>query len=107
MTHHDRPKTGITLTRLPELDEPYDFPNAGAFAPDGTLYVVCTEGVGWKPDDKFPGKDRTYTYDEIAELVRDTDHHETVQLEDWVRQFGARLENNFNLWHRTLKGDLR
>jgi hypothetical protein len=79
------------------------------------LYVICQEGVGWEVDDDRPLELGLYadnpgyisimpsyqlklTPAEVRELVTDTE----VDLADHVRRFGARLETNFWVWHRTL-----
>lgn len=53
--------------------------------PDGQTYLICTEGVG------HPIGEETF------ELVGPM-----VDLADWVRTFGSRLEVNFRLWAHTL-----
>lgn len=85
-------------------------------------YVICTEGVGWKvewskplclgvipswlDDDGEPQSSFTDTatvYLSPYEVKRLADAStEVVDLADFVREFGDRLEGNFWHWHRTL-----
>lgn len=82
---------------------------------DHSAWVVGTEGVGWKVTptkplvvDVFLSKEGSFdilprynlklTYEDLA--PRETD--ELVDLADWVRVFGSRLEENFWLWHHTI-----
>jgi hypothetical protein len=87
---------------------------------DGNLYVICTEGVGWEvahakpfimwvspswvdPNGETLGANwgaNTPVYlhpDEVERLTTD----EEVDIADFIREFGSRLEGNFALWHRT------
>lgn len=91
-------------------------PYAYAEAPDGDVYVICSEGVGWLvPNDGleldiylnlpgfiavFPEWRVTLSPTEVREYATG----ETVDLADHVRQFGARLESNFWGWYRRLSG---
>ncbi len=90
------------------------FPLAAIDTPGG-LYVLCNEGVGVKVTDDEP-----YTLDIYAEqegfiamfpvaqgalkpaAIREAMTGEPVALHDFIRAFGARLEDNYNLWDRTL-----
>lgn len=82
---------------------------------NGTLYALCSEGVGWPVSDDAPLHVDLYLHepdtmhllprwavllspDEVRALATD----EQVDLADFVRRFGARLESNFYLWHREL-----
>lgn len=76
--------------------------------PQPQLAVVCSEGVGWQEDDK----------DGLVPFFVDFGHYgshalkvrvhprvieacvtdETVDLADFIRTFGARLDSNFYLW---------
>lgn len=81
------------------------------------LYVVCHEGVGWEVTEdeplELPLHVRTPSGFSIfprwnamlsPSEVRLARTEEEVDLADLVRTFGARLEANFWLWHRTLSG---
>jgi len=87
--------------------------------PDGSLWLVCTEGVGYGCRERievsvhaewdrttpeqaakgetsagwsmFPIAELTFTVEEVRALPT-----EEVNLEDFVRRFGARLENNYD-----------
>ena len=74
------------------------------------IAAVCTEGVGWLPFEELDGylipilvgtpySSHTVTilYSQFLEAVVDS---EPVDLAEWVRVFGARLESNFGLWNR-------
>ena len=68
--------------------------------------TVCTEGVGWYKDDKgytilFDdinsfGMWTEISDDELVSLISD----EQIDLAEFVRMFGDRLENNFYIWYR-------
>lgn len=94
---------------------------AKATAPDGTLYLLCSEGVGtdtteddpieidiWKGD--RTNEDGSTTFDMFPALsaklppsaVAKYPVSHSVDLADFIRSFGARLESNFWTWHRTL-----
>ena len=70
------------------------------------LATVCTEGVGWFKDDKgytilFDdinsfGMWTEISDDELVSLISD----EQIDLAEFVRMFGDRLENNFYIWYR-------
>lgn len=75
-------------------------------APDKeTWAVICTEGVGWTPDDynviqvpvlgRFGQNSRLFIY---VERIPDMFTGEIVDLADHIRVFGDRLESNFDLW---------
>jgi hypothetical protein len=86
---------------------------------DGTMYVVCNEGVGWEITDEHPleidlyphrdkdGKQSFSIFPAMSaslkpEDVRDRTTETEVDLADHIRTFGARLESNFNEWYRAL-----
>lgn len=85
-----------------------------AVAADGTEYLLGTEGVGWPLTDTgnevdvwmagehsfqlTPAMVLTLTKDEVHERATG----DPVDLADFVRKFGARLEQNFWLWHDAL-----
>jgi hypothetical protein len=93
----------------------------GTSPQDGKVYVICTEGVGWEvafatpfipffstvwkdPNGEEVGGGwgfNTPVYLSPLEVERITSEEE-VDLADFVRSFGDRLEANFSLWHRTL-----
>lgn len=97
---------------------PYDW--AVGTSPSGTVWLICDEGVGYevakgsatvewygrfdpKPGEPqtisiFPCVGSTFDLDEVAALPRLDD----VDLADFVRSFGARLESNFWGLHRAL-----
>lgn len=87
----------------------------------GDVYVLNSEGVG--PDkpvteqhklvvalhgstktengesfSMFPDMEATMSLAELTPFMTE----ETVDLADFIRSFGGRLESNFWLWHRTL-----
>lgn len=75
-------------------------------APDEeTWAVICTEGVGWTPDEYnviqvpvlgyFGQSSRLFIY---VERIPEMFTGETVDLADHIRTFGDRLEGNFDLW---------
>lgn len=72
------------------------------------LATICTEGVGWWEGEKgylvggYVGYSNiTYylTKDELLSVISD----ETVDLAEFIRSFGDRLENNFDLWYYQVK----
>lgn len=71
-----------------------------ADAPDGRTYALCSEGVGWMVDADNPlevegiGRAATVTLDELQSAPG-----KLVDLADFVRTFGGRLEANFSMWH--------
>lgn len=88
---------------------------AKATAPDGTRYVICSEGVGWVVSDTenvdidlydkteggfniVPNLTANLSTTEIDEFPVT----ETVDLADFIRTFGDRLEQNFRTWHANL-----
>lgn len=105
-------RTRGTIVRT--FDAPHGmYGYAYAVGPDGTEYVICSEGVGWLVSDDVPlivdtmsGPSGMYgeynmPLTEIRELAaRGTD----TDLADFVRVFGARLESNFYGWQRRLSG---
>jgi len=80
------------------LSESIDHMKVGViFNKGGNARVICTEGVSWVvPDEgfKFNDYDPTapaYTIEGLKELYTG----EVVDLADFIRVFGARLESNF------------
>ena len=79
---------------------------------DNGYAVVCSEGVGWNvnPAGYLPIIVWTgggWRQDYIDLPFRDVLAHvsdETVDLAEFVRMFGARLENNFHIWYNATAG---
>lgn len=78
---------------------------------DNGYAVVCNEGVGWNvnPAGYMPIMVWTsgYRQDYIDLPFRDVLAHvsdDTVDLAEFVRMFGARLENNFHIWYNATNG---
>ena len=82
---------------------------------DGTMYVVCNEGVGWEITDEDPLEIDLYSHKGNSfgifpvmsaslkpEEVRNRTTATEVDLADHIRTFGARLESNFNEWYSAL-----
>lgn len=73
------------------------------------LATICSEGVGWwKNDDGkylvgfyvgYSNPSYYMTEDELLSCLSS----EQVDLADFIRSFGARLENNFDLWYDQVK----
>lgn len=61
--------------------------------------MVHTEGVAYLVTDEKPWKWDDYNEGaslwSMEQLMEACDGHKSVDLADWVRTFGARLENNF------------
>jgi hypothetical protein len=75
------------------------------------LATVVSEGVGWFADDKglvpvnyyagqFNSGYQDITIEELKPLISD----KTIDLADFVRVFGDRLENNLALWQNYARG---
>lgn len=105
-------RTRGTIVRTLDLSEIADVSPAYGYAyatgTDGTEYVICTEGVGWKLTDSDPlvvdywDRVRMVPIATVRELAaRGTD----TDLADFVRVFGARLESNFYGWQRRIGGN--
>ena len=71
------------------------------------LAVVCGEGVGWQEDEKNGLVPFFVDFGHYGHALKVTVHprvieacltDETVDLADFVRVFGSRLESNFYLW---------
>lgn len=82
---------------------------------DGTMYVVCNEGVGWEITDEDPLEIDLYSHKGNSfgifpvmsaslkpEDVRNRTTDTEVDLADHIRTFGARLESNFSQWYSVL-----
>lgn len=77
--------------------------------PEG-LATVCSEGVGWwKNDDgnylvgAWVGYSNPTFYLSEDELLSCLSSEE-IDLAEFIRSFGDRLENNFDLWYSQVKG---
>ena len=96
---------GVLLTELPELKDGLS-PLYGTIDSNGRVHVLCSEGVGWTITDKpfttdFAGD---WTMQQIADLLTDGSERKVIDLADFIREFGFRLENNFHLWYAQLAG---
>jgi hypothetical protein len=115
-------------TKRPDIDTVGTYTWALAVDPAGNHYLVCDEGVGGEiSDDEAYGVDlwdrterevketedggKAFTLDMMAITtarlkLSDVREHlpvvEEVDLADFIRTFGARLEDNFWLWHDAL-----
>jgi hypothetical protein len=82
---------------------------------DGKVFVICTEGVGWEVKDEFKvdvwgSGANSFSMFPVAritlskrEVLEGMESGEEVDLADWVRAFGDRLECNFGIWFDTLE----
>ena len=79
------------------------------------LAIICQEGVGWVPDDRdlYPIH---YDFGDGAgyqgmvrvgagRVEREALTEEEVDLADFIRRFGERLEGNFWTWYERLTGE--
>lgn len=74
--------------------------------------TLCGEGVGWQVDPAGYLPITVYTnggwsQDYVDLPFRDVLAHvsdDTVDLAEFVRMFGARLENNFHIWYNATDG---
>lgn len=84
-----------------------------ATAADGTQYLLCDEGVGYPVDtalevyidtDHGDGSSTVSMFADREVRLPDPGQYATdgIDLADFIRVFGTRLESNFWLWHRTL-----
>jgi hypothetical protein len=109
-------KAALEVEDVDQLIVSFGFGPYAMAEADGKLYVVCHEGVGWEITDEDPLHLGVYVnkpgYLAIApeymvhlapEEVRACATTEQIDLADLVRRFGARLEQNFWLWHHTLR----
>jgi len=72
---------------------------------DKGIATVCGEGVGWFVDDKgllpidyYVGEYGSGYLDVTPEELMPLISNETIDLADFIRSFGDRLENNFYSW---------
>lgn len=73
------------------------------------LATICTEGVGWVADDnglytllyftQFNDGYVDITRDELNSIIS----NEQTNLATFIRTFGDRLENNFDIWYYSCK----
>lgn len=90
---------GIYVYPMPEaVTGPYDR-YALLVRADGEMRMVHTEGVAYSVTAEKPWRWNDYTPSEAFTREELIAHIEAdpVDLADWVRTFGARLENNFYL----------
>jgi hypothetical protein len=69
------------------------------------IATLCTEGVGWFVDDNgvlpinyYAGEYGSGYLDITPEELMPLISNETIDLADFIRSFGDRLENNFYSW---------
>lgn len=109
---HPEKTTAFIKQRL-ELDETSDIKAEVMLVVNGEngLATLCDEGVGWYADSEgklpinFWGKNGSGGYiditpEELLPLISDT----TMDLADFVRIFGDRLESNLYIWQNYAKG---
>lgn len=117
--------SGIIFEKFERMaDAEYEFDDlvvVKAYKGDGTIgnAVIITEGVGWFADNlgkfslpyvhrfNFDGSGYNMTYEtyrvsENAVISCVTD--EVVELREWVRVFGHRLDNNCAVWQNAMTG---
>lgn len=86
-----------------------------AYLPDDNLSkwqrltVICTEGVGWEPDENnlvpisyHNGWRSGYVMAGTSRLIDEALTTDEVNLADFIRKFGDRLENNYSIWYHRL-----
>lgn len=101
METNNRPR-GVTVYPMPpEVNGPFGDRYALLTRHDGAVRMVHHEGVAYNvTDDKpwcwtdYDPSQPRFTPDELNALI---DPAKAVDLADWVRTFGARLESNFRL----------
>ena len=77
----------------------------------GKVATLCSEGVGWETNDDtgslpiivWHGWQQDYVYLPEAHVVSCVSD-EVVDLAEFVRVFGGRLENNFHIWLNATAG---
>lgn len=106
----DQDKTTAYIKNLdPELYQDVTVSNMAVVVGDKGLATLCSEGVGWFVDDngKVPVDyftTRTVGYldipvEDIPSLLSD----KRIDLSDFIRSFGSRLETNFSIWKSQVK----
>ena len=76
----------------------------GGIIHDGVVYVLCSEGVGYNLSEKTEAAIQQgwgTTLGQVAGEITLVEKGQT-NLKDLIRQFGDRLEQNFNLWNAKL-----
>ena len=77
----------------------------------GGIATICSEGVGWM-ENQFGEltiqvyRDGFITYLEVPTVfvVGALANGTEVELADFIRTFGARLDNNFHIWKNQIEG---
>lgn len=128
----DADKLGeLAVTKLRETHPDFDVQSARpqmsyalAESASGEHFLICSEGVGWdfeKPRElafitSWRNDDGTVSNSftastpasfELDELRPLAESGRRIDLADFVRAFGSRLEGNFWLWHDTLNSSKR
>lgn len=78
-----------------------------------TAYVICSEGVGWRVADDAPLTVDGYVKTDdglavtswdmsLAEVLTASVTGDDVDLADFVRTFGSRLDSNVYMWQARL-----
>lgn len=100
----------------------FDASNGGTFSPayryalawnSTTAYVICSEGVGWEVTADRPlivdgwettdgGMCQVEREMSLAEVITASVQGDDVDLADFVRTFGGRLDANVYLWQSRL-----
>lgn len=91
----------LVIAPIPNTDDGWDRPRHA---------LICTEGVGWEQDEYqriyLPGYygmgAPAGTHVGVYRLLDECRTGEQIDLADFIRSFGDRLENNFSIWHRRL-----
>ena len=81
---------GHIVTTISDWSE-YNLPSSIVKDVDGQAYLICNEGVGRRISDS--------EYDVLMKSKTGV-----ADLADFIRVFGARLDNNHHLWVRQLEG---
>jgi hypothetical protein len=96
----DNRQRGISLVPMPEaVNGPMGDEYALLVRSDGAMRMVHYEGVAYEVTDEKPWRWNDYapcdvfSPEELMRVVAGIE--ERVDLADWVRVFGARLESNF------------
>lgn len=99
------------IARGESADVEFEFEPLAFVKTQNSFATICEEGVGWEvnADGELPVTFwRRNFYNDYIDLplnvVRGCVSEKTVDLADFVRVFGARLENNFHIWRNAIKG---
>lgn len=71
------------------------------------VYVICSEGVGWRITEDSPLYVQSMSggYElSLAEVFTASVHGTDVDLADHIRTFGSRLDSNHYEWFHRLSG---